>query len=170
MDVNTDRQARIAGLRAGAASLRKSAERLSTALADGLPAEVPDPGVHLFFGPDGVVESVQIDDQTRASCTGAELLHKVTLAFAAAPVPAAVTRRLVGDPEALRAIRDRGPATSPATYTSVDGAVTLVAVLGRPVEVRGVEGMILSRSAADLGASIVALARRAATEEGMGDA
>jgi len=170
MDVNADRQARIAGLRAGASSLRESAERLGAALADGLPAEVPDPGVRLFFGADGVVESVQINDETRASSTGAELLHKVTLAFAAAPVPAAITRRLVRDPEALRAIRERGVATVPATYTSVDGALTLVAVLGRPVEVRGVEGAVLSRPIADLSASIVALARRAATEEGIVDA
>lgn len=166
MELSADRQERIAQLRAGTESLRQSGERLREALAEGLPEELPDPGVHVFYGLDGVVEGIKIDDETRASVSGGELLRKVTLAFASAPVPTAVTQRLIRDPDALRAVRDRGAAVQPSTYTSSDGAVTLTAVLGRPVEVRGSEGAILSRPTEELSASIVALAQQAATDEG----
>jgi len=167
VEMSPDRQARIAQLRAGVASLSDSSERLSAALAASLPAEVPDPGIQIHYGPDGVVKAVHIDEDARAALTGSELLHKVTLALAAAPVPSIVTQRLLSDPDALRAIRERGAGTEPATYTSPDGGVTLTAVLGRPVEVRGTEGAILSSPTEDLSASIVALARKAAADEGM---
>lgn len=167
MELSADRQARIGQLRAGVESLRASGERLRASLAAGLPDESPDPGVRVFYDLDGVVEAVHIDDETRASFAGDELMHKVTLALATAPVPTAVTQRLIRDPEALRAIRDRGAGAQPATHTSPDGAVTLTTVLGRPVEVRGSEGALLSRPTEDLSASIVALARQAAAQEGM---
>ncbi|WP_295839735.1 hypothetical protein [uncultured Microbacterium sp.] len=159
MAVSDDRVAVIDELREGARCLVETVEDLRRVLPSVATAE----GVHLDFGSDGVLRSVDISPETRRECTVEDLLGRITVAFAVAPVPENILEALVRNPDDLF---DRWRSIERRLHISESRAVTLVACLGRPIEVRGRETDLLFTSTTELSETIVGLAQRAAQEAG----
>ena len=154
----------IEKLRAQASALRASAESLRAQLQQGLPG-AGQVWVRLGFDADGVLASIEADEHARAGATEDELREQLTLAFATAPVPQAVVRRLIGDPAALRGLREQAGHASKDEFTSDRHRLTLATVLGRPVELTAPAGALLSTPWHELEEEIVRLARTAAAEQ-----
>jgi hypothetical protein len=142
-------------------------QSLTTDLSDRLMAGSGSRAVAAHYDDDGVLLSLEIDDDRRRELTQEQLIDQIDFALASGPVPHRhpAAEDVVSRAEAPFAADASHAPRAAATdeFSAASGALTLVTVGGKPVRIRTRPGWILSEPSKSLSSTLVALARRAAS-------